>query len=61
MPMDAPGSLTNNETYSLTAYLLYLNNIFDENDKMTAKKLVEIKMPNHNGFINVYETETIHK
>ena len=61
MPMDAPDSLTNNETYSLTAYLLYLNNIFDENDKMTAKKLVEIKMPNHNGFINVYETETIHK
>ena len=61
MPMDAPGSLTNNETYSLTAYLLYLNNLFDEDGRMTAKELVEVKMPNQNGFINVYEMEIIHK
>tara|TARA_B100000029_G_scaffold514248_1_gene616343 strand:- start:224 stop:769 length:546 start_codon:yes stop_codon:yes gene_type:complete len=61
MPMDAPGSLTDNETYSLTAYLLYLNNIFDENGKMSAEELVKIKMPNHNGFINIYELEGIHK
>ena len=61
MPMDAPGSLTNNETYSLTAYLLYLNNLFDEDGRMTAKELAEVKMPNQNGFINVYEMEIIHK
>lgn len=61
MPMDTPGSLTDNETYALTAYLLYLNNIFDENGKMTSEELVEIKMPNYNGFINVYETEKIDK
>ncbi len=61
MPMNAPGSLTNNETYSLTAYLLYLNNLFDKDGKMTAKELVEVKMPNQNGFINIYEMEIIHK
>jgi S-disulfanyl-L-cysteine oxidoreductase SoxD len=57
MPMTAPGSLTNNETYAVTAYLLYLNNIINKDDVMTASTLPKIKMPNEDGFIDVYETE----
>lgn len=57
MPMDAPGSLTDNEVYAVTAYLLYLNNIIDENTEINAETLPDVQMPNRNGFINVYEQE----
>ena len=57
MPMDAPGSLTNDEVYAVTAYLLYLNNIIGEDDEMNAKTLPKVQMPNRDGFINVYELE----
>ncbi len=57
MPMTAPGSLSNNETYALTAYLLYLNNIIAKDDVMNASTLPKVKMPNVDGFINIYEEE----
>ena len=57
MPMSAPGTLSNDEAYAVTAYLLYLNNIIDENDEMNADSLPKIQMPNRDGFINVYELE----
>ena len=57
MPMTAPGSLTDDETYALTAYLLYLNNIVTEDTVFDKKKLMQVKMPNENGFINIYEQE----
>ncbi|MCG8325704.1 MAG: cytochrome c [Thiotrichales bacterium] len=55
MPMTLPGSLSNDETYALVAYMLYLNGIVTEDTVMNAKVLREIKMPNRDGFINVYE------
>ena len=55
MPMTAPGTLTDNETYAVTAYLLYLNNIINKNDVMNASTLPKVPMPNETGFINVYE------
>lgn len=57
MPMTKPGSLTNDQVYAITAYLLYLNNNIKETDVMNAKTLPQVKMPNSNGFINVYELE----
>lgn len=60
MPLDAPGSLSNNELYSVTAYILYLNNIIDQNHILTALTLVKIKMPNRDGFINIYQQENNH-
>jgi S-disulfanyl-L-cysteine oxidoreductase SoxD len=59
MPMTAPGSLTNNEVYSVTAYLLYLNNLIAKGDVMNATSLPKVKMPNENAFINIYEEEKI--
>lgn len=61
MPMDKPGTLSDDETYAITAYLLYLNNIIGENEEMNADTLPRVQMPNRNGFINVYEQEKSQK
>ena len=51
MPFNMPQSLTDNEVYALTAYILYLNKIIGENDVMDAKTLPAVKMPNRDNFI----------
>ncbi len=57
MPMPAPGSLTDNEVYAVTAYLLYLNQLIARDAVMNAISLPKVKMPNVDGFIDVYDTE----
>ena len=51
MPFANPGSLSNDEVYALTAYMLYLNDIIDESDVMNAETLPEVEMPNRDGFV----------
>lgn len=51
MPFDRPGTLTNDQVYSLTAYVLYLNGLVAENDPITAQTLPKVRMPNRNGFV----------
>jgi len=51
MPWRQPKSLTNDEVYSLTAYILSLNKIIGENDTMDAQTLPKVRMPNRDGFI----------
>jgi len=51
MPFNMPLSLTDNEVYALTAYILVLNKVIDENDVMDAKTLPAVKMPNRDNFI----------
>jgi len=50
-PFDEPGSLTPDQVYAVTAYLLYLNRIIGEQDVMDAQTLPLVKMPNRNGFV----------
>jgi cytochrome c len=50
-PFDAPGSLTPDQVYAVTAYLLHLNGIIGEQDIMDARTLPLVKMPNRNGFV----------
>ncbi len=57
MPMIAPGSLSNEETYAVTAYLLYLNGIVAEDTVLNKETIMQVKMPNADGFINIYEQE----
>ena len=54
MPFNMPLSLTDDEVYALTAYILALNKIIGENDVMDAKTLPQVKMPNRDGFIIPY-------
>ena len=51
MPMDKPQSLTNDEVYALSAYILNLNGLVGKTDEMNSKTLAAIKMPNRDGFI----------
>ena len=51
MPMNAPGSLTNDEVYSLSAYLLYLNKIVSEEIELNSENLKNIVMPAHDKFV----------
>jgi cytochrome c5 len=51
MPFNQPRTLSNDEVYALTAYLLALNKIIPENEVMNAKTLPQVKMPNRDGFI----------
>ena len=51
MPYPAPHSLSDAETYAVTAYLLHLNGIIGPDDVMDAESLPKVKMPNRDGFI----------
>lgn len=50
MPFTAPRSLSADETYAIAAYVLYLNEIVDDEFVLTQSNLAEIKMPNRDGF-----------
>jgi S-disulfanyl-L-cysteine oxidoreductase SoxD len=51
MPFNAPRSLTDDEVYSLTAYILALNTLIGDDEVMDAKTLPQVKMPNRDNFI----------
>jgi cytochrome c len=51
MPWQKPRSLTNDEVYALTAYVLAMNKIIGEGDVMNARTLPKVRMPNRDGFI----------
>jgi S-disulfanyl-L-cysteine oxidoreductase SoxD len=51
MPWTAPRTLSDDETYALTAYVLYLNKLIGENDVINAQTLPKVKMPNKDNFI----------
>jgi cytochrome c len=52
MPTTAPMSLTNEEVYAVSAYILHINGIIGETDVMNAQTLPAVKMPNRDGFIS---------
>ena len=51
MPANKPGSLSADEVYAVTAFLLFKNGIIQESDAMDAKSLPKVQMPNRNGFV----------
>ena len=56
MPWTAPKSLTADEVYAVTAYLLNLGNIVPDDFTLTDKNMadVQIKMPNRNGMTTAH-------
>lgn len=52
MPITAPQSLTNDEVYAVTAYILSIDGIVPENAVLDAKSLPKVKMPNRDGFVS---------
>ena len=51
MPFMAPQSLKPDEVYSITGYILFLNGVVGENDRLDATSLPKIQMPNRAGFV----------
>lgn len=51
MPYTNPQSLSTQETYAVTAYLLHLNGIVGADAVMNAASLPKVQMPNRAGFI----------
>jgi S-disulfanyl-L-cysteine oxidoreductase SoxD len=58
MPFQEPQSLSNDEVYALTAYLLALNGIIDDDEVMNARTLARVRMPNRDGFVLAYPRRT---
>ena len=52
MPLNNPLSLTDDETYAVSAYVLFINGIIGEDVAMNAQSLPQVKMPNRDGFIS---------
>lgn len=53
MPPEAPYSLSDDDAYALTAYLLALNGIIGTGEMLDAAGLARLRMPNRDGFIPV--------
>jgi S-disulfanyl-L-cysteine oxidoreductase SoxD len=54
MPFSAPESLTANQVYAVSAYVLSLNGIVPDGTVLDATTLPKIAMPNRNGFTSPY-------
>lgn len=52
MPITAPQSLTNNEVYAVTAYLLSVDGIVPKDGRLDAESLPKVRMPNRDGFVS---------
>ena len=50
MPLQAPQSLSNDEVYAVTAYILSIDGIVPADAVLDAKSLPQVKMPNRDGF-----------
>jgi cytochrome c5 len=53
MPSTKPGSLTPDEVYAATAFVLFLNDVIKESDVLDATTLPTIRMPNRDNFLAV--------
>jgi S-disulfanyl-L-cysteine oxidoreductase SoxD len=54
MPYTQAHSLSDDEVYAVTAYLLHLSGIIGEADVIDAQTLPKVKMPNRDNFIPAY-------
>jgi mono/diheme cytochrome c family protein len=52
MPFTAPGTLTADEVYAVSAYILVEANIIDKATVLDAQTLPKVQMPNRDGFVH---------
>ena len=51
MPMNAPQSLSDDDVYAVSGYVLHLNGLATEEAVFDAQSLAAIRMPNRDGFV----------
>ncbi|WP_245890666.1 c-type cytochrome [Albidovulum aquaemixtae] len=54
MPIDAPKSLSDDESYALAAFILSRNGLIGDGDAMNAETLPAVEMPNRDNFTDVW-------
>lgn len=52
-PMLAPGTLSADEVYALSAWLLQVNGVIDAAQEMNARTLPAVRMPNRGGLVGI--------
>lgn len=57
MPFHAPKSLTDDETYALTAYILWRNAVISQEEVMDATSLPAVSMPNREMFRDLWDRQ----
>ena len=55
MPLNREGTLTADEVYALTAFLLYINDVIPEDEVLDAQSLPKVKMPIGDEFASLPE------
>ncbi len=55
MPFPAPRSLSPDQVYAVTAYVLRLNGVVPDGTVLDAASLPRVRMPNRDGFISAYK------
>jgi cytochrome c len=53
MPLADPLSLSNDEIYAVSAYVLFLNGLIGEDFPLNAQTLPQVQMPNRKGFVDM--------
>jgi len=54
MPFAAPKSLSDDEVYALTAYVLNLNDILPADAALDRQSILQVRMPNRDGFTTAH-------
>jgi S-disulfanyl-L-cysteine oxidoreductase SoxD len=52
MPYEHPSTLSPDQIYAVTAFVLYLNGIVGEDDVLDQTTLPQVRMPNRDGFVS---------
>ncbi len=58
MPYGAAQSLTDDEVYAITAYLLYVNNLVEDDFELSNENFLEVALPNQDAFFMDDRVET---
>jgi len=58
MPFPETKSLTNDEVFAVSAYILNLNGVVGTDEVLDPQSLPKVKMPNRDGFILAYPQRT---
>jgi mono/diheme cytochrome c family protein len=54
MPLRSPETLTNDEVFAVTAYILSIDGVVPKDAVLDAKSLPQVKMPNRDGFVDYW-------
>ena len=54
MPFNAPQSLSPDQVYAVSTYILYLNNLVPQDAVLDAETLPKIEMPNRSHFVSAF-------